>query len=190
MSKKPYRVIQWATGKNGRALLRGVIDHPALELVGCKVFTADKHGVDAGVIAGREPIGVKATMDLDEILALDADVVLHIPILLPDRSEMDANLLALLRSGKNVIELTGASSYLPALGKDVAKPADWQDAEESLERFVIADAEVGRHDESLTVLFHKRHMRTHMALGPQGSSMSRHYECQRFDGAPARVVQC
>jgi hypothetical protein len=69
------------------------------------------------------------------------------------------------------------------------RPDDWLDAERELERFVMADAEVGRYDEELTVLFHKRNMRSHMALGPAGSSMTRHFQCQRFDGAPTGVVQ-
>lgn len=53
----------------------------------------------------------------------------------------------------------------------------------------MADAELGRFDAELTVLFHRRHLRTHMALGPPGSSMTRHFECQRFDGRPTRVLQ-
>ncbi|MET0144855.1 MAG: phosphotransferase [Ilumatobacteraceae bacterium] len=69
------------------------------------------------------------------------------------------------------------------------RPADWIDAERELEQFVMADAAFGRHDEELTVLFHRRHQRTHMALGPAGSSMTRHHQCQRFDGAPNGVVQ-
>ncbi|MET0909007.1 MAG: phosphotransferase [Ilumatobacteraceae bacterium] len=69
------------------------------------------------------------------------------------------------------------------------RPDDWRDAERELERFVMADAPVGRHDAELTVLFHRRHLRTHMALGPAGSSMTRHYQCQRFDGGPNHVVQ-
>jgi aminoglycoside phosphotransferase (APT) family kinase protein len=69
------------------------------------------------------------------------------------------------------------------------RPADWLDAQCRLEAFVIADAGVGRFDESLTVLFHKRNLRTHMALGPAGSSMVRHFPCQRFDGAPTGIVQ-
>jgi len=69
------------------------------------------------------------------------------------------------------------------------RPDDWLDAERELERFVIADAGTGRHDEELTILFHKRNLRTHMALGPAGSSMVRHYQCQRFDGRPHCVVQ-
>jgi aminoglycoside phosphotransferase (APT) family kinase protein len=69
------------------------------------------------------------------------------------------------------------------------RPEDWLDAERQLEAFVIADASIGRYDEELTILFHQRHLRTHMSLGPQGSSMTRHYQCQRFDGAPAGIVQ-
>jgi hypothetical protein len=69
------------------------------------------------------------------------------------------------------------------------RPADWFDAERRLERFVMADADAGRYDAELTVLFHKRHLRTHMALGPSGSTMTRHYQCQRFDGRPNTVVQ-
>lgn len=69
------------------------------------------------------------------------------------------------------------------------RPTDWRDAERELERFVIADAEVGRHDEALTVLFHRRNLRAHMALGPAGSSMTRHHQCQRFDGAATGIIQ-
>lgn len=69
------------------------------------------------------------------------------------------------------------------------RPADWLDAERQLEAFVVADAATGRYDAELTVLFHARHLRTHMALGPAGSTMTRHYECQRFDGRPNSVVQ-
>jgi aminoglycoside phosphotransferase (APT) family kinase protein len=69
------------------------------------------------------------------------------------------------------------------------RPDDWHDAERELERFVMADADVGTYDAELTVLFHRRNLRAHMALGPPGSSMTRHYECQRFDGRPSTVVQ-
>jgi len=69
------------------------------------------------------------------------------------------------------------------------RPADWLDAQRQLEQFVLADASSGRYDEALTILFHRRNLRTHMALGPAGSSMTRHNQCQRFDGAPTRVVQ-
>jgi len=70
-----------------------------------------------------------------------------------------------------------------------SRPADWNDATARLEAFVLEDADTGRHDAALAVLLHKRNLRRHMALGPAGSTMTRHYQCQRFDGKPARIVQ-
>ena len=75
-----YKVIQWATGSIGKTCLRSVIDHPDLELVGLYVHSDAKAGKDAGEIARRPLTGVKATRSIDEILALDADVVLYLPL--------------------------------------------------------------------------------------------------------------
>lgn len=69
------------------------------------------------------------------------------------------------------------------------RPRDWFAAERELEQFVSEDAATGRYDEPLTILFHQRNQRLHMALGAPGTSMVRHYQCQRFDGAPSHVVQ-
>jgi hypothetical protein len=68
-----YRVVQWATGNQGVEAIRAILDRPDLELVGAKVYSPDKEGVDAGVLAGRKPCGVTATQDIDDILALGAD---------------------------------------------------------------------------------------------------------------------
>lgn len=104
-----YRVVQWATGAMGKSCLRAVIDHPAMELVGLYVYGDDKAGRDAGDIARRAPTGVIATRDIDEILALDADVVLHCARLAPPYGSHDAEILKLLASGKNVISINGYS---------------------------------------------------------------------------------
>jgi 2,4-diaminopentanoate dehydrogenase len=104
-----YRVIQWATGAMGKSCLRAVIDHPMMELVGLYVYGDDKVGRDAGDIARREPTGVIATRDVADILALDADVVIHCARLAPPYGSHDAEILALLRSGKNVVSINGYS---------------------------------------------------------------------------------
>jgi hypothetical protein len=52
------RVVQWATGGVGVAAIKGVIEHPDLELAGCWVHSADKAGKDVGDIIGIEPLGV------------------------------------------------------------------------------------------------------------------------------------
>ncbi len=104
-----YRVIQWATGAMGKSCLRAVIDHPAMELVGLYVYGDDKAGRDAGDIARRAQTGVIATRDIDDILALDADVVIHCARLAPPYGSHDAEILKLLASGKNVISINGYS---------------------------------------------------------------------------------
>lgn len=83
------KVIQWATGSVGKAAIECIQNHPDLELAGCWVHSEDKHGVDVGEIIGSTPIGVRATNDVDEILAMPADAVMYAP-LLPDRKQVEA----------------------------------------------------------------------------------------------------
>ncbi|CAN5536724.1 dihydrodipicolinate reductase [soil metagenome] len=96
------KVVQWATGGVGVAAIKGVLEHPELELVGCWVHSETKHGKDVGELIGTEPLGVIATNSVDDILALDADAVIYAP-LLPNPDEV----AALLRSGKNVVTPVG-----------------------------------------------------------------------------------
>ncbi|MCV7198777.1 NAD(P)H-dependent amine dehydrogenase family protein [Mycobacterium angelicum] len=96
------RVIQWATGGVGKAAIECVLDHPLLELAGCWVHSADKHGVDVGRIIGAAPLGVTASTSADEALALDADCVVYSPLV-----PKDEEVVAILRSGKNVVTPVG-----------------------------------------------------------------------------------
>ena len=106
------RVIQWATGAIGKTCLRAVLDAPSLELVGLLVYGSRKDGLDAGEIARRPATGVIATRDKSAVLAMDADVVVHTPRLQLPYEQHDADICALLRSGKNVI--TTAGNHYPA----------------------------------------------------------------------------
>ncbi|RMI33285.1 NAD(P)H-dependent amine dehydrogenase family protein [Nocardia stercoris] len=96
------RVVQWATGGVGKAAVEAVQAHPDLELVGCYVHSDTKHGRDVGDIVGIAPIGVSATTDIEQILALDADAVVYAP-LVPNPAEV----ARILRSGKNVVTPVG-----------------------------------------------------------------------------------
>lgn len=60
-----HRVIRWATGNVGRAAIEGVLQHPDRELAGCWVHSEEKDGRDVGTLAGRDPVGVTATRDID-----------------------------------------------------------------------------------------------------------------------------
>jgi 2,4-diaminopentanoate dehydrogenase len=98
MGQGPYRVVQWATGNIGLRSLRAVIDHPELELVGLYVYSDTKVGRDAGELCGSAVTGVRATQDVDEIVALRPDCVLF----MGDRADIDV-LCRLLESGANVV---------------------------------------------------------------------------------------
>ena len=105
------RVVQWGSGNVGRSAIATVAARPGLEVAGLLVSNPDKVGRDAGTIAGIEPLGVIATDDVDEILALDADVVLHMPLpslVYGDNPGADLdNFCRLLASGKHVITTVG-----------------------------------------------------------------------------------
>lgn len=96
------RVVQWATGSVGVAAIKGVLEHPELELAGCWVYSEAKSGKDVGEIIGTPALGVIATNSLEDILALDADAVIYAP-LLPNADEVKA----LLHSGKNIVTPVG-----------------------------------------------------------------------------------
>jgi 4-hydroxy-tetrahydrodipicolinate reductase len=99
---RKYRVVQWATGNIGTRSLRGIVEHPRLELVGLYVHSADKAGRDAGELAGLGPTGVVATQDVEEIAALGADCVLYMP-----RFCGVDDVCRLLESGANVVTTRG-----------------------------------------------------------------------------------
>ena len=57
------KVGVWGPGSMGVIALRGVIDHPQLELVDVVVHSDAKAGRDAGELCGIPPVGVTATQD-------------------------------------------------------------------------------------------------------------------------------
>ena len=100
--RAPYRVAVWGPGDVGSICLREAIRLPELEIVGALVYSDAKAGEDIGTLAGAGPIGVRATNDVDEFLALDCDVVLHTALDYPGATVID-DYVALLEAGKNVI---------------------------------------------------------------------------------------
>lgn len=109
-AKRKYRVVQWATGNVGTRSLRGVIEHPNMELVGLYVSSPDKVGLDAARLAEKDvgfkgsipDTGVLSTNNVDEIVALEADCVLYM------RQGCDYDeVCRLLASGKNIVTTRG-----------------------------------------------------------------------------------
>ena len=114
MSGDRYRVVQWATGNIGLRSLRAVIEHPELDLVGLYVYSEGKDGQDAGELCGLAPTGVRATRDVEEIVALQPDCVLY----MGDRADMDV-LCRLLESGSNVVSTRSEFHHPEGMHPDV-----------------------------------------------------------------------
>ncbi|MFD0854559.1 dihydrodipicolinate reductase, partial [Actinomadura adrarensis] len=99
-----YRVVQWSTGNVGRNALIGIDAHPELELAGVWVSNPAKAGKDAGDLAGLDrPLGVTATGDTEELLALRPDCVVYTAMADVRIFEALDDLCRILRSGANVV---------------------------------------------------------------------------------------
>ncbi|OBK53865.1 dihydrodipicolinate reductase [Mycobacterium kubicae] len=93
-----YRVVQWTTGNVGKSSLQSIVANPALELIGCYAWSPDKAGQDAGELCGLPPLGVAATNDAGELLALKPDCVVYNPMWI----DVD-ELVRILSAGVNVV---------------------------------------------------------------------------------------
>jgi hypothetical protein len=93
----------WGTGFVGRMVIAEIIDHPEFELVGVGVHDADKVGKDAGELCGLPPIGVNATDQIADLIALQPDAVAHYG---PTAAHADENIRVIgefLRAGVDVV---------------------------------------------------------------------------------------
>jgi 2,4-diaminopentanoate dehydrogenase len=99
----PLRVIQWTTGNIGTRSLHAIANRPDMELVGVYAYSPDKVGRDAAELAGlSSPTGVRATSDVDALLALRPDACVYNPVW----SSVD-ELCRLLEAGINVCSTAG-----------------------------------------------------------------------------------
>ena len=118
----PLRIVQWSTGNVGRHAIAGIDGHPELELVGVWVSNPAKVGVDAGELAGLgRSLGVRATSDADEVLALQPDCVVHAAMADDRLVEALQDLERILRAGTNVVSSGPVFLQYPAgMANDLA----------------------------------------------------------------------
>lgn len=99
-----YRIAHVGTGYTGSIALRHILRSPQFKLVGQLVHTADKVGRDSGELIGEPAVGVIATGDLDDLLALEADCVSYFAAVSGrEGTGVVDQISAILASGKNVV---------------------------------------------------------------------------------------
>ncbi len=100
----PIRVAQIGTGNVGGHALRTLIANPDFELTGVWVSSEAKAGMDAGELAGLDvKTGVKASNDLDAVLATKPDCAVYTAM--ADNRLMEAleDYRRILAAGVNVV---------------------------------------------------------------------------------------
>jgi hypothetical protein len=99
-----YRVIHVGTGYTGSIVLRQILRSSRLKLVGHLVHSPDKVGTDSAELVDQPAVGVVATDNLEDLLALDADCVTYCAAVSGrEGGEVIGQISALLASGKNVV---------------------------------------------------------------------------------------
>jgi hypothetical protein len=90
--------VQWTTGRTGSVALKALVESRRMDLVGCYAWSPDKVGRDAGELCGIGPVGIAASDDVEQLIALRPDCVSYMPY----RPDFD-HLEAILGSGTNVV---------------------------------------------------------------------------------------
>ena len=126
---KRYRLIQYGAGNTGKFVLRSLLTHPQIELVGLGVHSTRHEGKDAGDICRLESTGIRATRNINALIASEADCVCFMPTDPHAGDVLDAGshasslfqlLCRFLVSGKNVIATAPNSLiYAHALAPEV-----------------------------------------------------------------------
>lgn len=108
-----YKVGVWGPGSMGLIALRGVIDHPQLQLVDLVVHSDRKAGRDAGELCGIATVGVTATQDPAALLAGDADAVVYAAAANLRPAQAIADMVSILRACKNVVSCSVVPLVFP-----------------------------------------------------------------------------
>ena len=121
---EPKKVVVWGTGFVGKMVIPEIVAHPNFELIGVGVHDKDKVGRDVGEICGIDTLGLDATDDLDALIALRPDALVHYG---PTAGHADANIAdmgAFLQAGIDVCSTAMTPWVWPHMRQN---PPSWID---------------------------------------------------------------
>ena len=116
------RVVVWGTGFVGRMVIPEILRHPAFELVGVGVSNPAKVGKDVGQICGLGPVGLAATDDLQALIALEPEALVHYGPTAAHPVDNVRDIGAFLRAGIDVCSTAMTPWVWPAM---TLNPPDW-----------------------------------------------------------------
>lgn len=117
------RVVVWGTGFVGKMVIPEIVRHPLFELVGVGVSSQDKVGRDVGEICGLDAeVGVTATDDVDALIALKPDALVHYGPTANHAEDNIAVITRFLRAGIDVRSTAMTPWIWPTMHLN---PPDW-----------------------------------------------------------------
>jgi 4-hydroxy-tetrahydrodipicolinate reductase len=124
MTGAPKRVVVWGTGFVGRMVIPEIIRHPAFELVGVGVSAPDKVGRDVGEICGIDTVGITATDDVEALVSLRPDALVHYGPTAAHAGDNIALMTTFLRAGIDVCSTAMTPWVWPTMAQN---PPSWID---------------------------------------------------------------
>ncbi len=118
------RVVVWGTGFVGKMVIPEVLRHPAFELVGVGVADPGKVGRDVGDICGIGPAGLVATDDVEQLIALEPDALVHYGPTAARAQDNIEGMGTFLRAGIDVCSTAMTPWVWPAM---TLNPPSWID---------------------------------------------------------------
>jgi 2,4-diaminopentanoate dehydrogenase len=122
-----FRIVHWGTGNIGSLVLPLMLERPDLKIVGHYVYDPQKIGKDTGELAGVAPIGVKATQDIDALIALKPDVLVYFGNAMFDPLGTARIFARFLRAGVNIVTTglyeIGSRDVTPKEFLEILEPA-------------------------------------------------------------------
>ena len=174
-----YQTVVWGTGNLGKVAIRAIARRPDLVLTGVGVHSADKAGLDAGVIAGIAPLGVTTTMDPEALIALRPACVAYAGPSEARHPEVFGHLVRFLEAGINVTTVS-------AMG--LMHPATWRaDRREALEAAAVRGGATA-YSAGLEPGFAGDHLPLVLTMMSETVRSIRVQEIFRYDGYPVREV--
>jgi len=133
----------WGPGSMGVVALRGVIDHPDLQLTDVVVHSDAKVGRDAGELCGAGATGITATGDPQALIDGDADVVVYAAAANLRPLEAINDMATLLRAGKDVVSCSVVPLVFPDAVDDALTSALREAAEAGRASFFTTGIDTG-----------------------------------------------
>jgi 4-hydroxy-tetrahydrodipicolinate reductase len=119
---EPKRVVIWGTGFVGKMIIPEVVRHPHFELVGVGVSHPSKVGHEVGEICGTDAIGLVATDDIDALISLRPDALVHFGPTAAHAADNIRDIGYFLRSGIDVCSTAMTPWVWPAM---TLNPPSW-----------------------------------------------------------------